>query len=105
MILCPYCKTELTGEATLPRMRSRMLRIYHAVLEAGPDGISPQDLLVRMYAEEEWPTPGGGTVLRVNIHELNKIIGPQQQRIINWHRGKYRLIHTEVQHDQEIINK
>ena len=86
-------------------MRPRMMRIYLAALNAGADGISSIELLARMYAEEEWPTPGGAVVLRVQIHELNKIIAPLHQRIVNWHRGKYRLVSTqEVNHAQEAVS-
>lgn len=96
MSICPYCKGEMDG-IELPRMSGRMLRIYTAVLESGTAGISPSDLLVRMYAEEEWPTPAGGGILRVQIHEINKRIAAIHQRITNWHRGNYRLVSTKVQ--------
>ena len=98
---CPYCNGEIDNEIEIPRMSARMERVYKAVLASGTGGISPQDLLVRMYAEEEWPTPGGGTVLRVQIHAINKKIASINQRITNWHRGNYRLVATKVQQERD----
>lgn len=76
-------------------MRLRWQRIYEAVLGAGPEGISSDDLLVRMYADNEWPTPGGFVVLRVSICDMNKILKPYDQRIINAFRKRYKLINTK----------
>lgn len=94
-VVCPYCKAPLSGKAALPPMRMRWQRIYDAVLEAGPEGISTDDLLIKMYAENEWPTPGGFTVLRVSICDINKVLKPCGQRIINAFRKRYKLIGLE----------
>lgn len=91
-LLCPYCKQPMSGEMSIPPMRPRMMRIYKATLEAGTHGITPEDLLVRMYDDGEWPTPGGPVVLRVQICEMNKILGTVDQRIVSAHRGRYRLM-------------
>ena len=101
--LCPYCKSELTGEAALPPMRDRMIRIYRTALEAGPEGIATPDLLVRMYRDDQWPTPGGFVVLRVMICEINKIINPLGQRIVN-KRGRYWLVSIDDQKVQPEAN-
>lgn len=103
MIVCPYCKSNIKKEPEIPKMSARMLRVYKAVVEAGPDGIHPQDLLVKMYAEAEWPTPGGGTVLRVQIHEINKLIGVLQQRIVGCYFGNYRIITTKERVDGQEV--
>jgi DNA-binding winged helix-turn-helix (wHTH) protein len=96
MMLCPYCKQPIDSEvANLPRMSERRLRIFKTLLEAGPEGITRDDLLVRMYDEDEWPTPGGTTVLRVNIHEINRLIAPQNLYIEGRRMGGYRLVHLE----------
>lgn len=92
MITCPFCKQGMDDVVDIPRMSARMERVYRAVVESGPAGIDPKNLLVKMYADEEWPTPGGGTVLRVVIHDINERISSINQRITNWHRGNYRLV-------------
>lgn len=97
--LCPYCKQQMSGDVTLPFLRPRKMRIYRAVLESGPEGIATDDLLARMYAEDEWPTPGGYQVLRVMICEINKVLNGQ--RIVNAFRGRYRLINLDDQDGKE----
>lgn len=104
-IVCPYCKQEMTGEVALPPLRPRWQRIYDALLQAGPQGMKPEDLQVRMYAEDEFPTPGGATVLRVSICDMNKKLRGFRQQIINWHRGCYRLVSTKEQESEEIKAK
>lgn len=99
-LLCPYCKQPLHGEMAIPPLKPRMKRIYKAMLEAGTEGITPEDLLVRMYDDGEWPTPGGPVVLRVQICEMNKALETIGQRIVSAHRGRYRLMHVETG-DQE----
>jgi hypothetical protein len=54
-----------------------------------------------MYAEEEWPTPGGAGIMRVNIHTINHRIRHLNQRITNWHRGNYRLVQIKEEVQQE----
>lgn len=93
MTLCPYCKRPMNQAMSFPPMRPRKQRIYQAVLEAGPRGIAPDDLLVRMYGDDEWPTPGGPAVLRVMICEMNKVLKSQGQRIMSVYRGRYSLVH------------
>ena len=93
--ICPYCKAPLTGEAALPRLTARHLRIYKALVAGGPEGVDTDELLVQMYDDDEFPTPGGPTVLRVQIHYINKKIASTGQRIMNWHRKKYRLVAIE----------
>lgn len=103
---CPYCGGPLSGDAVLPKMSGRALRIYKTLVAAGPAGVKTPDLLVRMYAEEEWPTPGGNTVLRVQVHNLNKILASHGQHIV-WHSeygrkdGGYRLISTEQEYNDK----
>jgi hypothetical protein len=94
----------MSGEMALPILRPRWMRIYRACLEAGADGISSEDLLVRMYADDEWPTPGGNTVMRVCIHEINQIIAERSERIINQFRGRYRLVHVEDQDAEKEVH-
>lgn len=93
--VCPYCKRPMTGDMAMPPMRPRWQRIYKATLEAGPSGIHPEDLLVRMYGDNEWPTPGGPTVLRVCIHGINRMIASYGQRIVGSPRKNYRLTSTK----------
>ena len=94
MMLCPYCKQPSASDiANLPRMSARRFRVFRALLDAGSEGIARDDLLVRMYDTDEWPTPGGETVLRVHIHELNKILEPQRMFIEGRRMGNYRLVH------------
>jgi hypothetical protein len=100
MIVCPYCKGKISDEPELPRLSARMARIYRAVAAAGEKGISPSDLLVRMYADEEWPTPAGAGIMRVQIHEINKRIQSINQHITNWHRGNYRLVQIKEEVQQ-----
>lgn len=89
---CPYCKSPMEGEAAVPRMSARMMRIYNTLLAAGPEGVPTAELIARMYADDEWPTPGGYAVLRGRIHLMNRKLIPHGQHIINWQRGRYRLV-------------
>ena len=98
-VLCPYCKAPMEGEAALPRLSGRNLRVYRALVAGGPEGVDTDDLLVSMYDDDEFPTPGGPTVLRVQICDINKKIAPMNQRIVNWHRKRYRL--TSVQESKD----
>lgn len=91
---CPYCGQE-TEKALHLELKQRERRIYNAVLNAGDKGISPQDLLVRMYADDEWPTPGGPVVLRVQIHYLNNILKQYGQHIDGDKSHGYRLVSTK----------
>lgn len=101
--ICPYCKQPMSLKPTVPPMRMRWQRIYQAVLEAGPDGISTDDLLVRMYADDEWPTPGGFTVLRVSICDINKRLEPYDQKIVNAFRKRYLLVNLKEQKDAKKV--
>lgn len=99
---CPYCGGPINGEAALPPMSSRMLRVYRTIAAAGHKGIMPIDLIPRMYDEDEWPTPGGGVVLRVQICGINKLIAPLNQRIVGKRSTGYRLIrYRETTHEEE----
>lgn len=104
MTLCPYCKQPMNRAMSFPQMRPRKQRIYQAVLEAGPKGIAPDDLLVRMYGENEWPTPGGPAVLRVMICEMNKVLKGEGQRIKNVYRGRYSLVHVAGAINEEKVH-
>lgn len=100
---CPYCGGELHGEAAIPPMSQRQLRIYKSVVAAGSEGIAMNDLIPRMYADNQWPTPGAWTVLRVQVHAINRLIGNLNQRISGNKRGAYRLvrINDEAQSQDE----
>lgn len=94
-LVCPYCNQPVAGlPLTIPVMRYRWRRVYLAVVKAGVEGIETEDLLVRMYADDEMPTAGGWTVLRGVVHGINKLIEPEpyRQRITGWPRGRYRLV-------------
>jgi hypothetical protein len=64
------------------------MRIYDAVVAAGKAGVSSANLLAIFYGDKK-PPPGGPIVLRVNIHELNKVLADNNQRITG--RQGYRL--------------
>lgn len=86
---CPYCGSKMKGKAALPFIPPRRMRIYDAVIAAGKAGISSANLLLVFYGDKK-PPPGGAIVLRVNIHELNKIIAPIGHCIVG--RQGYRLV-------------
>lgn len=96
---CPYCGKFMDKDIVLPPMSARTLRVYRAVAAAGDNGIMAKDLLVRMYDDEEWPTPGGPTVLRVQICELNKILADYNQRIVGRRTAGYRLTTFKKDHN------
>jgi hypothetical protein len=104
-VICPYCKAPLKGEATLPRLSGRNLRVYRALVAAGPEGIESDELLVQMYDDDEYPTPGGPTVLRVQIHDINRKIAGTKQRIINWHRKRYRLVSVKESRNGKTVKE
>ena len=106
MMLCPYCKQPIDSDiANLPRMSARRFRIFKTLLDAGSEGMARDDLLVRMYDEDEWPTAGGETVLRVHIHELNKLLAPQRMYIEGRRMGNYRLVHVHGEDDEAQAQK
>ena len=90
MSRCPYCNQKLTGSLAIPSMSVRQRKIYDAVVSAGKDGISQGDLLHVMY--DKIIPPGGQVVMRVNVHEINKLIKELGQRIRCQRYGKYRLV-------------
>lgn len=98
---CPYCGTEIEGTLALPLMSLRKKRILDAVTKAGRAGIKSDDLLVRMYGDDEWPTPGGPIVLRVQINYLNKILAPHGKRIRGIKGLGYFLISTREQESDD----
>lgn len=80
MSSCPYCGGPLKGAAALPSMSKRQGIIYDMVLTSANHGCSHEQLLNAIYEGKKQP-PGAGIVLRVSIHELNKIIQSLNQRI------------------------
>lgn len=89
----------MNKDIELPPMSARTLRVYKNVAAAGDKGIMPKDLLVRMYDDDEWPTPGGSTVLRVQICELNKVLAEYDQRIVGRRTAGYRLTSLKKDHN------
>lgn len=98
--ICPFCKEPMPAFTRIPLLHPRKQRIYNAVAGAGREGIDSEDLLVRMYADDEMPTPGGMQVLRVKIHEINKAIAVLNQRIVSAFRGRYVL--KEIGREEEV---
>lgn len=70
-------------------MSDRQQKVYWAVAHGGPKGKPTRDLLKAMYHPAD-PGPGGGIVLRVQIHELNKKLASVGQEI-RGAGGSYRL--------------
>lgn len=109
IITCPYCHNQTDEPAPPPLLRPRKMRVYHAVVQSGTDGITPEDLLVRMYADDEMPTPGGPQVLRVMISEMNKVLWqkPWRQRISarngNENLGRYYLFSVQQEQKYEEV--
>jgi hypothetical protein len=93
---CPYCGEPLAGNDLIPPMNKRRRRLYDAVTRAGSKGITVRKLLPHMYTAEQQQTPFAWTVLRVQIHELNRTLIPISQRVkaIN---GSYFLFSTKEQ--------
>ena len=52
------------------------------------------DLLQQMYHDNQSPTPGGHVVLRVQVHEINKLLSEVRQKITAKPYGAYRLFST-----------
>jgi len=94
MTLCPYCGTPLLKKLDIPAMSVQHRRIYDSVTAAGPNGITPKQLLKAMY-DNRRPPPSGYGQLRREIYWINKIIATRKQRISGKFRGSYRLIATE----------
>ena len=78
--LCPWCRRELEGDMAIPAMSWRRSRIYEAVAAAGRKGIKPKELEVLMYRDGR-PKRSANGVLRVQVHEINKLIKPLGQHI------------------------
>ena len=89
MTPCPYCRQPLKGEFALPRMSSRQRTIYEAVTAAGSRGIKTEKLVSLIDSNG----PGGGVVLRVQVHELNRKLASLGQRIKGG-GGSYWLINN-----------
>jgi hypothetical protein len=89
---CPYCKREAPAEIAQPLLLSpRRRKIYSAVAAAGPDGASSFDLIKAVYGEQE-PPAAAGTILRVQVHELNRTLKLLGQRIVSNHCRGYTLV-------------
>lgn len=95
-VICPYCGT-ITTKPMLPPMKERQRRVYDAVASAGSVGVRVERLMAIMSSPRR-PTPGANTVLRVMIHETNKLIAPMGQKIVSRRgrdeRGRYFLVST-----------
>jgi hypothetical protein len=72
-------------------MSKRMTRIYNAVAAAGPDGVEIESLIEIMRDNKPKRKAHYG-VLRVNIHEINRLLAKSDQRISASRRGAYRLM-------------
>lgn len=88
---CPYCRQPLDGMVAIPPMSGRQRTIYDAVTQAGNAGIRTTELVKLI----DSIGPGGGVVLRVQVHELNKKLKVIRQRI-KGSGGSYWLIYTGV---------
>lgn len=95
----------MSGIAPIPQMSVRMQRVYDAVAGAGPKGIPTNDLIARMYGHDEWPTPGGCVVIRVQVCYINKLIAPLNQRIVGKRGIGYRLISTKGERNGTAIKE
>lgn len=85
---CPYCR-QATAAPSVPLLSHQRGIIYRTIVAAGPHGVSVADLLAKVYGAPDRAPPSAHTVLRVNIHETNKVIRPIGQRI----RGKNKTYH------------
>jgi hypothetical protein len=90
MSKCPYCGSQIEGRMAMPRLSARQVRIYDAVAAAGPDGISAESLLKKMYNGEK-QTAGSNVVMRVTIHYMNARLTEIGQRVQGGIGGRYRL--------------
>lgn len=89
---CPYCAGELKGKVALPPIPPRQQRLYDMVVASGRDGIPSNQLIRAMYEDGESMTPAGMTVLRVQIHLLNKQLAMLGKRIKGFRGSGYRLV-------------
>lgn len=94
MSLCPYCHAPLKGAAALPPMSKRQAIIYDMVLTSAHHGCSHKQLLDGIYEGKNQP-PGAGIVLRVAVHELNKLLIPVHQRVAGRRGIGYVLVSTK----------
>jgi hypothetical protein len=72
-------------------LNSRRRRIYDRVVNAGPDGVSVDDLIKAMYIERI-PPPAAKTVIRVQICETNRVLKDFGQKIVSNRLRGYRLV-------------
>lgn len=93
MINCPYCGTMLSSEPSIPPMSKRRRTIYDNVSASGSDGVTVSDLVTAVFPSSDIPRSAFGMV-RVQICEINKIIGQNGQKITAIPKGAYRLIST-----------
>jgi hypothetical protein len=91
---CPYCGGPLHGNDLIPPMNKRRRRLYDAVVRNGTSGIEAKDLLQHMYVGDQKQTPSARSVLRVQIHELNRDIRQVHQKI-SAVDGSYYLFPTK----------
>lgn len=87
---CPYCNSPLNGANALPLLGARKQRVYDAVARGGRSGVAAQALVKALYDGAKAPR-AAMTVLRVEIHNLNRLIKPNGQRI-RGRQHKYYLV-------------
>lgn len=90
---------------TVPQFNDRMGRVYWAVVEAGPHGMAPHQLVKHLYEPGEVPAPSAEGQLRVTIHGINQIISERDQRIESKPRGHYRLISLRGEEDGKTVKE
>lgn len=79
MMNCPYCGSRVANIEPLPLSRRQSI-IYREVASAGESGIEPEDLIEAVWGKR--PTKGADIMLRVQIHELNKVLADYGKRVV-----------------------
>ncbi len=70
IIRCPYCMAPMEKNDRSYRLTPRQWSVYKSVVDAGPQGISIEELM-----EEHFQGYKEGT-LRTCVHAINQIINP-----------------------------
>jgi len=90
---CPYCKGEIApGSELMFKLTTRQFRVYNAVINSGPEGISVEELIKECL-------PGKSkTTIRTCVKAVNDRIGPL---VIRSRGGRYHLgrAHSEGENE------